>query len=435
MNRSTTQTTQLMAALGNEITPAMIRVAEKESVPVESIRESIAAGRLVIPANPAHVNLDPVGIGEGLSVKVNVNLGRSPTSSCLSDEVNKVKTAIRYGADAVMDLSTGPDIDNVRLAVIDACPAPIGTVPIYQAAEMVDDFEDLTTDQLLGVLRSQAEQGVDFMTIHAGILRSHIPLAAGRMIGIVSRGGALMARWMKCNGRENPFYEYFDEVLEIAARHDVTLSLGDGLRPGCLADASDKAQFSELETLGELTRRAWKKGVQVMIEGPGHVPFDQIEHNMKLQKQLCDGAPFYVLGPLVTDIAPGYDHITGAIGATMAAFSGADFLCYVTPKEHLGLPDLEDVRVGLIAFRIAAHAADIARGHAGARDIDDAMAVARRDFDWEKQFSLALDPDRAREYHAETLPEVEHLKSEYCSMCGEKYCAMRNSAIATGRKV
>jgi len=426
--------TQLQAARRQEITPEMETVSAKESVPAEVIMERIAAGTVVIPANPAHGNLDPVGIGAGLTVKVNVNLGRSPTSSCLSEEVEKVRSAIRYGADAVMDLSTGPGIDSVRLAVLDASTAPVGTVPVYQAAETVERFEDLSEDDLLGVLTKQAVQGVDFMTIHAGLLRSHIPLASRRRIGIVSRGGALMARWMIAHDRENPFYSRFDEVLRIAAEHDVTLSLGDGLRPGCLSDASDEAQFAELDTLGELTRRAWDAGVQVMIEGPGHVPFDQIESNMKRQKQVCGGAPFYVLGPLVTDIAPGYDHITGAIGATMAAFCGADFLCYVTPKEHLGLPDLEDVRTGLVAFRIAAHAADIARRHPGARDRDDRMSDARFRFDWETQFSLALDPDRAREYHAMTLPAAEHLKSEYCSMCGEKYCAMRNSAIATGRK-
>lgn len=434
MARSSGFWTQLQAARRQEITPQMKKVSAKESVPAEVIMERIAAGTVVIPANPAHANLDPVGIGAGLTVKVNVNLGRSPTSSCLSEEVEKVRSAIRYGADAVMDLSTGPGIDSVRQAVLDASSAPVGTVPVYQAAETVDRFEDLSEDDLLGVIARQAVQGVDFMTIHAGLLRSHIPLASRRRIGIVSRGGALMARWMMAHDRENPFYSRFDEVLRIAAEHDVTLSLGDGLRPGCLSDASDEAQFAELDTLGELTRRAWDAGVQVMIEGPGHVPFDQIEANMKRQKQVCGGAPFYVLGPLVTDIAPGYDHITGAIGATMAAFCGADFLCYVTPKEHLGLPDLEDVRTGLVAFRIAAHAADIARGHPGARDRDDRMSDARVGFDWETQFSLALDPDRAREYHAMTLPAVEHLRSEYCSMCGEKYCAMRNSAIATGRK-
>jgi phosphomethylpyrimidine synthase len=426
--------TQMDAARRGEITPFMIKVSQKESVPAEVIRDRIAAGTVVIPANPLHGCLDPVGIGLGMSVKVNVNLGRSPTSSCLSEEIDKVQTALKYGADAVMDLSTGPDIDSVRRAVISACHAPVGTVPVYQAAEMVDNFEDLPEDVFVEVVRRQAEQGVDFMTIHAGVLRKHVPLAAKRVIGIVSRGGALMARWMERNGRENPFYTRFDEILDIASQYDITLSLGDGMRPGCLADASDEAQFSELDVLGELTQKAWARGVQVMIEGPGHMPFDQIAENMTRQKKICNGAPFYVLGPLVTDIAPGYDHITGAIGATMAAVSGADFLCYVTPKEHLGLPDNEDVRVGLIAFKIAAHAADIAKGHPGARDRDDAMARARVGFDWKGQFELALDPDRAREYHAMTLPGDEFLHTEYCSMCGEKYCAMRNSAIATGKK-
>ncbi len=434
MGSSSSGNTQLDAARRGEITRAMSRVASREGLEAAIVMRRVADGTVVIPANPAHVNLDPVGIGMGMKVKVNVNLGRSPTSSCLSDEVAKVRAALKYGADAVMDLSTGPGIDDVRCAVIDASTAPVGTVPVYQAAETVDRFEDLDEDVFIDVVRHQALQGVDFMTIHAGILSAHIPLAAARTVGIVSRGGALMARWMVRNGRENPYYARFDEILEIASRHDVTLSLGDGLRPGCLADASDAAQFSELDTLGELTRRARERGVQVMIEGPGHMPFDQIAENMARQKKVCDGAPFYVLGPLVTDIAPGYDHITGAIGATMAAVSGADFLCYVTPKEHLGLPDLEDVRTGLVAFRIAAHAADIARGHPGARDRDDAMSRARAAFDWERQFEMALDPDRAREYHAMTLPGSEHLKSEYCSMCGEKYCAMRNSAVATGRK-
>ncbi len=433
MGSSSSFHTQVHAARNGEITEQVERVAQREGIDPVLLSNRVAAGTVVIPANPGHKALDPVGIGLGMSVKVNVNLGRSPTSSCLSDEVEKVQTALKYGADAVMDLSTGPDIDVVREAVINSCSAPVGTVPVYQAAEMVDRFEDLTSDQLIDVVRRQAVQGVDFMTIHAGILSAHVPLAARRLVGIVSRGGALLARWMTCHKAQNPYYERFDEILEIAAQHDVTLSLGDGLRPGCLADASDDAQFMELDTLGELTARARERGVQVMIEGPGHMPFDQIAYNMARQKSVCSGAPFYVLGPLVTDIAPGYDHITGAIGATMAAVSGADFLCYVTPKEHLGLPGLEDVRVGLIAFKIAAHAADIAKGHPGARDRDDEMSRARCSFDWEKQFSLALDPDRAREYHAATLPDPEHLKSEYCSMCGEKYCAMRNSAIATGR--
>jgi phosphomethylpyrimidine synthase len=424
--------TQMTRARQGHVTPEMEAVARHEGRDTETIRAGIAAGRIVIPANPAHRNLVPLGIGEGLRVKVNVNLGRSPTTSCLTEEVDKVLAALRYGADAIMDLSTGPDIDAVRAAVLDACPAPLGTVPLYQAVETVDDVTDLTVEDFFQVVEDQALQGVDFMTIHAGVLRRHVSLVRSRLTGIVSRGGALMARWMEAHGRENPYFEYYDRLLEIAARHDVTLSLGDGLRPGCLHDASDEAQYGELDTLGELTRKAWERDVQVMIEGPGHVPFDRIAENVRRQKDVCHGAPFYVLGPLVTDVAPGYDHITGAIGATAAAFAGADFLCYVTPKEHLGLPELDDVRTGVVAFRIAAHAADIARGHPGARDRDDAMARARYAFDWDRQFELALDPDRAREYHDRTLPEAEHRQSRYCSMCGPKFCAMRNSDLATG---
>lgn len=424
--------TQRAAARAGRITEAIAQVAADERLAPETLRDRVATGHVVIPANPAHRNLHPVGFGQGTRVKVNVNLGRSPTSSCLSDEVAKVQVALRYGADAIMDLSTGPDIDAVRAAVLGACPAPLGTVPMYQAVDPVADVTHLEIEDFLRVVQAQAEQGVDFMTIHAGIRRRHVALARDRVTGIVSRGGALIARWMEARDRENPYYEHFDRVLDIAARHDVTLSLGDGLRPGCLHDASDAAQFAELDTLGELTRRAWARDVQVMIEGPGHVPLNQVADNIRRQKQVCDGAPFYVLGPLVTDIAPGYDHITGAIGATVAAWAGADFLCYVTPKEHLGLPDIEDVRNGLIAFRIAAHAADVARGHPGARDRDDAMARARFAFDWERQFDLALDPDRAREYHDQTPGAPEHRQSRYCSMCGEKYCAMRNSALASG---
>lgn len=415
--------TQVTLARRGVTTDAMIQVAASEGIEVERIREGLAAGRIVVPSNPSHVGLRPVGIGEGLRVKVNVNLGRSHTSSCLTEELNKLEVAIRYGADAVMDLSTGPDVDAVRKAIIEASPLPVGTVPVYQAAESVDDPADLGEDDFLAAVEAQACQGVDFMTIHAGILLSHLALISRRLTGIVSRGGALIARWMQAHGRENPFYRRFDEVLEIAAKHDVTLSLGDGLRPGCLHDASDEAQFAELATLGELARRCREAGVQVMIEGPGHVPLDQIEMNVRRQKELCGGAPFYVLGPLVTDIAPGYDHITGAIGAAVAALSGADFLCYVTPKEHLGLPNAEDVRVGLIAFRIAAHAADVARGLPSAIERDNAMARARYSFDWEKQFEFALDPQRAREYRTATEPEYRH--SRYCSMCGPKYCPMR----------
>jgi phosphomethylpyrimidine synthase len=417
--------TQAASARRGTVTQAMQAVAAAEGVPVAKVVEGLASGRIVIPANPAHAGFAPVGIGEGLRVKVNVNLGRSETTSCLTEEVAKVAVAIRHGADAVMDLSTGPDIDEVRAAVIASCPVPIGTVPVYQAVETVEDVAELSEDAFLAVVDAQARQGVDFMTIHAGVLREHVPLAKRRLTGIVSRGGALMARWMEAHGRENPYHSRFDEVLAIAASHDVTLSLGDGLRPGCLHDASDDAQFAELDTLGRLARRCREAGVQVMIEGPGHVPVDQIEMNVRRQKEACDGAPFYVLGPLVTDLAPGYDHITGAIGATLAAVAGADFLCYVTPKEHLGLPDLDDVRTGLVAFRIAAHAADVARGLPGARDRDDAMARARFAFDWDRQFELALDPDRAREYHDATLPDPRYRRSRFCSMCGPKYCPMR----------
>lgn len=421
--------TQMAAARAGKITPQMLTVAKDEGIQPEVLRDLIAQGKVVIPANPAHMNLHPVGFGQRTRIKVNVNLGRSQTTSCLTDEVAKVEAALKYGADAVMDLSTGPDIDSVRKAIIEACPAPLGTVPMYGAVNPVDDVAKLTVDDFLRTVKEQAEQGVDFMTIHAGLLKEHLPLVDGRLTGIVSRGGALTARWMRVHNRQNPYYEHFDEVLDIAAEHDITLSLGDGLRPGCLHDASDAAQFAELDTLGELTKKAWARDVQVMIEGPGHVPLDQIADNVKRQKKVCHGAPFYVLGPLVTDIAPGYDHITGAIGATLAAWAGADFLCYVTPMEHLGLPDLEDLRNGLIAFRIAAHAADIAKGHPGARDRDDAMARARYAFEWERQFELALDPDRAREYHDKVPAAAQHRASRYCSMCGEKYCAMRNSAL------
>jgi len=418
--------TQVALARKGIVTKEMRHVAASEGIPVEQVVEGLAAGTIVIPANPAHKNLEPVGIGAGLKVKVNVNLGRSQTASCLTEEMGKVDLAVRLGADAVMDLSTGPEIEAVRAAVLARSTKPVGTVPVYEVAEGAADIADVPADAFVDVVRRQAEQGVDFMTIHAGVLMRHMSLVKRRTTGIVSRGGALIARWMEKNGRENPYYDRFDEILEIAARHDVTLSLGDGLRPGCLHDASDDAQFAELETLGALAERCRKANVQVMIEGPGHIPVNQIEMNMRREKEVCKGAPFYVLGPIVTDIAPGYDHITGAIGATIAAVAGADFLCYVTPKEHLGLPDLEDVRTGLIAFKIAAHAADLARGVKGARDADDAMAVARFNFEWERQFSLALDPERAREYHEASNPSYR--ASRFCSMCGPKFCPMRLSA-------
>ncbi|HEX2922985.1 MAG TPA: phosphomethylpyrimidine synthase ThiC [Chloroflexota bacterium] len=420
-----TAVTQKRLARDGEISPAMRRVAAQEGLDPEAVRVEVAAGRLVIPANVNHTSLEPMGIGAVARVKINANIGNSTVQSDIENELEKLKVSIRYGADTVMDLSTGGDLNAIRTAIIQASPVPIGTVPIYQATATVDRAEDLTAELLLSVIEEQARQGVDYMTIHCGLLQRHLPLARKRLVGVVSRGGGLIARWMAYHGRENPLYERFDDVLEIARSYDVTLSLGDGLRPGCLADASDEAQFAELSTLGELTLRAWEKDVQVMIEGPGHVPMNQIEMNVRKEKELCHGAPFYTLGPLVTDIAPGYDHITSAIGGAMIAWHGADMLCYVTPKEHLGLPNLEDVRIGIIAHKLAAHAADVARGHAGARDRDDAMSRARRDFDWKKQFSLALDPDMAlsmfRAAHSDSCAE----DGRACSMCGPKFCPMR----------
>ena len=389
--------TQRHSARRGEITPAMRHVATEEGLDPELVRSEVAAGRLIIPANVKHASLQPMGIGAVARVKINANIGNSTVKSDIETELEKLRISIKYGADTVMDLSTGGDLDAIRTAIIAASPVPIGTVPIYHATAMVDKAEDLTADLLLSIIERQAQQGVDYMTVHCGLLRRHLPLARQRLIGIVSRGGGLLARWMAYHKQENPLYERFDDILEIARRYDVALSLGDGLRPGCLADASDEAQFAELAILGELTRRAWEKDVQVMIEGPGHVPMDQIEMNVRKQKELCHGAPFYTLGPLVTDIAPGYDHITSAIGGAMIAWYGADMLCYVTPKEHLGLPDLEDVRIGIVAHKLAAHAADVARGRQGARDRDDAMSRARAGFDWKTQFALALDPDMARD--------------------------------------
>jgi phosphomethylpyrimidine synthase len=381
----------------------------------------------VIPANINHANLDPIGIGTVASIKINANIGNSAVSSDIEMELCKLQVSVSFGADTVMDLSSGGDIDAIRQAIIKASPLPVGTVPIYQVAAELDRMEDMTVEDLFGMIEHQAEQGVDFMTVHCGLLREYIPLAQRRTTGIVSRGGGLLAQWMLHHGRQNPLYEHFDELCDIACRYDVTLSLGDGLRPGSLVDASDEAQFAELRTLGELTERAWAKDVQVIIEGPGHIPLDQIEMNVKMQQEICRGAPFYVLGPLVTDIAPGYDHITSAIGAAVAGYAGASYLCYVTPKEHLGLPNLEDVRVGVVTYKLAAHAADVARGHKGARDRDDEMARARYAFDWERQFALSLDPETARRMHDETLPDDHFKKAEFCSMCGPKFCPMRIS--------
>jgi phosphomethylpyrimidine synthase len=412
------------------VTEEMDYVARRENVAAELIRSEVARGRMIIPANVHHSRLEPMGIGVALLCKVNANIGNSAVTGNASGELRKLEISIKYGADTVMDLSTGGDIDGIRKAILDASPVPIGTVPIYQALQGAKDIARMTADDLIGMLEHQAAQGVDYFTIHAGVLFEYLPLVKDRITGIVSRGGSLMAQWMLEHHKENPFYTHWDKVLEICAKHDVSISAGDGLRPGCLADASDAAQFAELATLGELTKRAWEKDVQVMIEGPGHVPFDQIEMNVKKEMELCYEAPFYVLGPLVTDIAPGYDHITSCIGATMAGSAGAAMLCYVTPKEHLGLPNEDDVKQGLIAYKIAAHAADIARHRKGARDRDDALSRARYAFDWKEQFRLALDPETAQAMHDESLPDEYFKTAEFCSMCGPKFCSMHiNRAV------
>jgi phosphomethylpyrimidine synthase len=421
-----TTVTQMHLARRGETTDAMRTVAEREGLSPDVVRAEVARGRLVIPANVRHLagSLVPMGIGTVASVKINANIGNSTVTSDIVGELEKLALAVRYGADTVMDLSTGGGIDEIRMAILAASTVPIGTVPIYQTILAVDDLAALTPQMLLDNIEHQARQGVDYVTVHCGVLRSHVPLAMRRVTGIVSRGGALMAGWMTARGEENPLYTHYDELLDIAAAYDVTLSLGDGLRPGSLADASDEAQFAELRTLGELVERAWRRDVQVMVEGPGHIPMHQIEMNVRMEQEICREAPFYTLGPLVTDIAPAYDHITSAIGAAMIGWFGASMLCYVTPKEHLGLPDAEDVRQGVIAYKIAAHAADIARGRPGARDRDDALSRARFAFDWEAQFALSLDPERAREYHDATLPAEYFKSAEFCSMCGPKFCSM-----------
>ncbi|MGQ9589150.1 MAG: phosphomethylpyrimidine synthase ThiC [Planctomycetota bacterium] len=403
----------------------MLRVAEREPhLTAEEIRAEVAAGRMIIPANKVHLRcrLDPMCIGRAATTKVNANMGASPVSSNTEEELEKLRWAERWGADTVMDLSTGGDIDACRQAIVENSTVPIGTVPIYSMI-IGRRIEDLTHEAILRELEHQARQGVDYFTIHAGVLREHLPLVKKRLIGIVSRGGSLLAKWMVHHGRQNPMYEVFDEICDILREYDVAVSLGDGLRPGALADATDEAQLAELRTLGELTERAWAKGVQVMVEGPGHVPFDQIEYNMKLQRRICHGAPFYVLGPLVTDIFPGYDHITSAIGATAAAYHGAAMLCYVTPKEHLGLPKRDDVKVACVAYRIAAHAADVALGIPGSRDRDDELTKARAALNWEKHFELSFDPETARALHDEDLD----VDTDFCAMCGHDWCAVRIS--------
>jgi phosphomethylpyrimidine synthase len=420
--------TQMHYARRSIVTPEMLDVAKREELAVETIRDEVARGRMIIPANIHHDSLEPMCIGVASKCKINANIGNSATTSNIEEELAKLSYAVKYGADTVMDLSTGGDIPRIRKAIISCSPVPIGTVPIYEALSRVRRVEDLTIQVLLEVIEEQAEQGVDYMTIHAGVLVQYIPLTTKRITGIVSRGGSILAEWMVKNHKQNMLYENFDAICKVFQKHDVSFSLGDGLRPGCLADASDEAQFAELKTLGELTKKAWEYEVQVMIEGPGHIPMDQIALQVEKEREICYEAPFYTLGPLVTDIAPGYDHITSAIGAAMIGWHGAAMLCYVTPKEHLGLPNREDVKQGIIAYKIAAHAADVARHRKAARDRDDELSRARFNFDWRQQFALSLDPETAEAMHDETLPEEGFKDAAFCSMCGPKFCSMNHSA-------
>jgi phosphomethylpyrimidine synthase len=419
--------TQIEAARQNVITDAMRYVAGREDLDVEVIRDEVARGRMVIPANTVHLQkrLEPMCIGVAARCKINANIGNSAVTSKVDDELEKLHTAVHLGSDTVMDLSTGGDIDTIRQAIIDASPVPIGTVPVYQMVQNVKDPADITPRMALDMVEHQAQQGVDYMTIHAGVLREYLPLTVNRITGIVSRGGSLMGAWMLAHHEQNFWHTHFDELCEIMHAYDVTFSLGDGLRPGCLADANDAAQFAELKTLGELTLKAWEHNCQVMIEGPGHIPMHLVKMNVEKEREMCHEAPFYVLGPLVTDIAPGYDHITSAIGAALAAEAGAAMLCYVTPKEHLGLPNKDDVRQGVIAYKIAAHAGDIARGRKNVRQRDDELSKARFEFDWNRQFELSLDPETARSMHDETLPQEVFKSAKFCSMCGPKFCSMR----------
>jgi phosphomethylpyrimidine synthase len=416
--------TQMHYARQGVVTPEMEHVARREHLTPELVRAEIARGRLIIPANVNHTNLEPMAIGIASCCKINANIGNSSVTSNVEEELEKLRYAVQFGADTVMDLSTGGDIPRIREAIIRNSPVPVGTVPIYEALTRVRRIEDLTAKLMLEVIEEQAQQGVDYMTIHAGVLVEYIPLTTRRVTGIVSRGGSILAQWMVKNHRQNMLYECFEDICRIFQKYDVCFSLGDGLRPGSVADASDEAQFAELKTLGELTQKAWKHDVQVMIEGPGHIPMDQIQLQVEKEMEVCAEAPFYTLGPLVTDIAPGYDHITSAIGAAMIGWYGASMLCYVTPKEHLGLPDREDVKQGIIAYKIAAHAADIARRRPGARDRDDALSRARYAFDWNRQFELSLDPETARAMHDETLPDAGFKDAHFCSMCGPKFCSM-----------
>jgi phosphomethylpyrimidine synthase len=421
--------TQLQIAKAGKITDEIKSVARAEGLEADLVRKEVAAGRLVIPANKLHIktNLKPIGIGRILITKVNANIGTSSVTSSVEAEIEKLKVALEAGADVIMDLSTGGDLDDTREKLLAQCPAPFGTVPIYQVIQD-RNVEDIDEKTILEVIKTQAAQGVDFFTIHAGVLKEHLPLLESRVAGIVSRGGALLAKWMLHHNKQNPLYEIFDDLCAIMAEYDICFSLGDGLRPGCIADATDKAQIAELETIGELTERAQQAGCQVMVEGPGHVPFDQIQYNMQIEQRICNGAPFYVLGPVVTDIAPGYDHITSAIGGTAAAFYGASFLCYVTPREHLGLPNADDVRAGVIATKIAAHAADLARGLKGAAERDKNLSIARANLDWKTHLAESLDPQTAERMHREACEEIdadELPSADYCSMCGRQWCSVR----------
>ncbi len=423
---------QMHYARQGVITEEMQYVAGREKLEPEFVRSEVARGRMIIPANIHHLSLEPMAIGINSTCKINANIGNSAVTSNIDEELEKLHHSVHYGADTVMDLSTGGNLNAIRQAIIDASPVPIGTVPIYQALEEVKGkIEDLSADLLLDVIEHQAKQGVDYMTIHAGVLREFLPLVKNRITGIVSRGGSMHAQWCAYHHKQNFLYENFDKICEIFKKYDVAFSLGDGLRPGCLADASDEAQFAELKVLGELTKKAWAHDVQVMIEGPGHVPMDQIKMNVEKEIEVCHEAPFYVLGPLTTDIAPGYDHITSAIGAALAGWAGAAMLCYVTPKEHLGLPNAEDVKQGVIAYKIAAHAADVARHRPGARDRDDELSKARFLFDWNRQFELALDPETAKKMHDETLPDDYFKEAAFCSMCGPRFCSMNISHSLT----
>ena len=419
---------QMHYARQGVITEEMAYVARREKLAPELVREEVACGRMIIPANINHPELEPMAIGVASLCKINANIGNSAVTSNIEEELKKLHTAVHYGADTVMDLSTGGDIHEIREAILRHSPVPIGTVPIYQAISRVKRIEDLSPELMLEVIEEQAEQGVDYMTIHAGVLIQYLPMVAKRITGIVSRGGAILAQWMAHHRQQNFLYERFDDISKIFKKYDVSFSLGDGLRPGSIADASDEAQFAELKTLGELTKAAWEHDVQVMIEGPGHIPLDKIKEQVDKERQLCYEAPFYTLGPLVTDIAPGYDHITSAIGAAMIGWHGAAMLCYVTPKEHLGLPNEKDVKDGIIAYKIAAHAADIARHRPGAQDRDNALSFTRYKFDWEKQFALSLDPETARSMHDETLPDDYYKEAAFCSMCGPKFCSMNYSS-------